>query len=124
MNKMIPSELIHADKNGNAVIGKNVEVKGTTKLNGGFKPIHSYVLTDTNGHDYPFEVYVEVETDTNWFSFFGNFSNSICLGFYAINNGTITDLRTLYFEDITNPYVFRGDNHTGESSVSNEVATM
>ena len=28
MNKMIPSESIHADENGNAVIGKNLEVGG------------------------------------------------------------------------------------------------
>lgn len=28
MNKMIPSEIIHADGSGNAVIGKNVEIDG------------------------------------------------------------------------------------------------
>ena len=28
MNKMIPSEVIHTDENGDAVIGKNLEVKG------------------------------------------------------------------------------------------------
>ena len=39
---MIPSELINADKNGNAVIGKNLEIDGTTKLNGGLKPLTEY----------------------------------------------------------------------------------
>ena len=46
MNKMIPSEIIHSDKNGNAIIGKNLEIDGTTKLNGGLKPIHHYKLGD------------------------------------------------------------------------------
>ena len=36
---MIPSELIHVDESGNAVIGKNLEADGTTKLNGGLSPI-------------------------------------------------------------------------------------
>ena len=35
MNKMIPSEVINADKNGNAAIGKKLEGDGATKLNGG-----------------------------------------------------------------------------------------
>ena len=32
---------------GNITAGKNLEVDGTTKLNGGVSPIHSYVLSDT-----------------------------------------------------------------------------
>ena len=123
MNKMIPSELIHVDESGNAVIGKNLEIDGTAKLNGGIKPIHTFTLIDSNGHSYEFEVFIETEVEPGTFSFLGKFSNAICLGLYVISNGTITDLRTLYFDDITNPYVFRGDNHSGQDSISNEVVT-
>ena len=56
MNKMIPSEIIHADENGNAVIGKNVEIKGTTKLNGGLKPIATYTFV-INGSTYTLQDY-------------------------------------------------------------------
>ena len=39
---MIPSEIIHTNESGNAVIGKNLEIDGTTKLKGGLKPIAEY----------------------------------------------------------------------------------
>ena len=38
------SKYVHFDENGNAVLDKNLEVKGTTKLSGGLKPIHEYNL--------------------------------------------------------------------------------
>lgn len=125
MNKMIPSELIHADENGNAVIGKNVEIDGTTKLNGGLNPIHSYVFTDTNGGNYPFDVYAELETETNLFSFFGKYSNSFCYGIYKLENGKVSEIRILYLNDISvNPYILHGDNFTGNDTTDKEIATL
>ena len=45
--RMIDSELIEAlgtdikfDGTGNVIVGKNLEVNGTTKLGGGLEPIH------------------------------------------------------------------------------------
>lgn len=59
MNKMIPSELIHADKNGNAVIDKNLEVNGKVfTLNGkhwGIMPV--YTTIDNNTSEKGFIIY-------------------------------------------------------------------
>lgn len=52
--RMIDSELIEAlgtdirfDGTGNVIVGKNLEVGGTTKLNGGLKPIHTFTWSIT-----------------------------------------------------------------------------
>ena len=45
MNKMIPSEVIHTDENGDVVID------ATTKLNGGLNPIHHYKLDESTTLD-------------------------------------------------------------------------
>ena len=51
MNKMIPTEIIHADENGNAAIGKNLEIDGTIKVNKGIEPvlIINFELEDSEG---------------------------------------------------------------------------
>ena len=93
MNKMIPSEIINADKNGNAAIGKNLEVDGTTKLNGGLKAIHTY---DYAG--YTIDVYLEKEdTDfENCFSFIGCVDGlRLIIGSYQIENKNIIHLSFL-----------------------------
>lgn len=124
MKIMIPSELIHADENGNAVIGKNLEVDGTTKLNGGLNPIHSYVLTDTNGNNYAFDVYVELQTNPNQFSFLGKYQNTLCLGIYALENGKVSELRLMYLNDPSaNPYILHGDNFSGNETTDQEITT-
>lgn len=119
------SKYMHFDKDGNATFGKNLEIDGTTKLNGGFTPIHSYVFTDTNANNYPFDVYVEVETETNLFSFFGKYSNSLCYGIYRLQNGKISEIRILYMNDISlNPYILHGDNFTGNDTTDQEIQTL
>lgn len=125
MNKMIPTELIHADESGNAVIGKNLEIDGTTKLNRGLKPIHSYVLTDTNGNNYPFDVYVELQSGANQFSFFGKYADSLCFGIYAFENSKVSELRAMYLNDPSgNPYILHADNFSGNNTTDQEIQTM
>ena len=69
MKRMIDSELIEAlgtdikfDGTGNVLVGKNLEVGGTTKLNGGIEPIHTYTFSINNEEhqaNYSLEIYVE-----------------------------------------------------------------
>ena len=86
MNKMIPTELIHADKNGNVVIGKNLEVDGTIKSKGGFKAIAQYQLE--NG---TLSYYGNFEGQTDIFSILGFEDDSgkyesIGLGTFSVSN--------------------------------------
>ena len=113
------------DEEGNVTIGKNLEIDGTTKLNGGFKPIHSYVFSDSNGQNYPFDVYVELQTNPNQFSFFGKYSDSLCYGIYAFENGKISELRVMYLNDPSgNPYILHGDNFSGSDTTDKEIQTL
>lgn len=136
MNKMIPSEEwsslnkgIHTDENGNVVIGKNLEVDGTTKMNSGIEPIHSYRINDTS----TFYVYFEQEVQYQTFSAFGLLqdSNAIfsqigiakyilsdgaLIGFnftgnsnFILRNGNLNELYLAYKGDLTNlqPKLYR-----------------
>lgn len=61
MKRMIDNELLTADKKG-VKVGKNLEVGGTTKLNGGLKPIHTYTFSVNNEEhqaNYSLEIYFE-----------------------------------------------------------------
>lgn len=113
------------DKEGNLTAGKNLEIDGTTKLNGGLNAIHSYVLTDNNGQNYPFDVYVELQIQDNWFSFFGKYSDSLCYGIYTLDNGKVSELRVLYLNDPSgNPYILHGDNFSGNATTDQEIQTL
>lgn len=75
---MIDDELIHADESGNAVIGKNLEVVGATKLNGGLDPVYSY--NDNAGNT--FNIYSEIG-----YTFFGDMnSTNIGIGYYTLDS--------------------------------------
>ena len=97
MNKMIPSELIHADENGDAVIGKNLEIDGTTKLSGGLKPIHHYVTDDGNTID----VYFETTTSDNNHYFIGRHNDGIAIGAYKLYGGKLS---TYTIISVNGPY--------------------
>lgn len=87
------SKYVHFDENGDAVIGKNLEVGGTTKLNGGLKAIHTF---DYVG--YTIDIYLEKEdTDfENCFSFIGCVDGlRLIIGSYQIENRNITNLSFL-----------------------------
>ena len=69
--RMIDSELIEAlgtdikfDGTGNVKVGKNLEVNGTTKLNGGLKPIHTYTWSiNQEGFDWDYTIETLYETE-------------------------------------------------------------
>lgn len=91
------SKYVHFDENGNAVIGKNLEIDGTTKLNGGFDPIHIYDLPD--GYKL-FVLFEELDEANNGFIGIGfiqtdDNSKDICFFSYSLTNGAISDLSTI-----------------------------
>ena len=90
MNKMIPSDIIHADESGNAVIGKNLKIKGTTELSGGIKPIHTYNLGDYT-FSVLFERHIEPSTDHLFFGYivFDDGSSAPCIGIYSLAKDTL-----------------------------------
>lgn len=120
MNKMIPSELIHTDKNGDAVIGKNLEVDGSTKLNGGLEPIHDYVFIHTDSDVYRlivlFEKYDSINETYCGFGFIEHEGNAIYPGVfdYSILNGAITYLHGVFESKV---FDFNGSSIT-ESEIS------
>lgn len=80
--RMIDSELIEAlgtdirfDGTGNVIVGKNLEVGGTTKLNGGLKPIHTFTWSITQDEfkwDYTLEsLYETTEAAMGYTIFYG-----------------------------------------------------
>lgn len=95
MNKMIPSELIHTDASGNVTVGRNLEVGGTTKLNGGIKPIHSYDIASGT----KFEILFETPSPDGFTSGFGYIysaeDEALYPGMftYQLTNGKLTSFR-------------------------------
>lgn len=101
------SKYVHFDENGNAVIGKNLEVDGTTKLNGGIDYIHQYSFTDDTGGIWHLNVYASFSSTgnalINLFDEDGN--TSICgIGHYDISNQTITSVDILGFDTYSQSY--------------------
>ena len=109
MNKMIPSEIINTDKNGNVAIGKNLEVGGTTKLNGGFEQIKTIRLSPSNFEsDLVFNIFIEIPSPTSGiYTFFGSVENNdenskyICIGEYSNNasQGGLDYIQAYYMYD-------------------------
>lgn len=106
MKIMVNSELIHADENGDAVIGKNLKIDGTTKLNGGFEPIHKYIFNETSIGNFTSEIdtYIEIyDSSSNEYSFIGTFAidstdyKSLAFGKYRLNEGKITSASIIYY---------------------------
>lgn len=87
---MIPSELIHADENGDAVIGKNL------KLEGGLVPVFTdrFELQDNEGiHKCTFIDYGEFKGayfNILYFDYDDGSSQTMGLGFYSIDNNGVT----------------------------------
>ena len=102
MKRMIDSELIEPlrtdikfDRMGNVTVGKNLEVGGKTKLNGGLKPIHEYNL----GNDNKLQVLFEEEdlaSGPNTFTGIGYIVDEVnsivpCMFYCEIENGGILE---------------------------------
>ena len=81
--RMIDSELIEAlgtdirfDGTGNVIVGKSLEVGGTTKLNGGLKPIHRYTWSLTQEGfqwDYTLESLYETQEGSLGYTIFSGY---------------------------------------------------
>lgn len=81
--RMIDSELIEAlgtdikfDGTGNVIVGKNLEVGGTTKLNDGLKPIHTYKWSLTQEDlewDYTLESLYETQEGSLGYTIFNGY---------------------------------------------------
>ena len=82
MKRMIDNELLTADKNG-ITVGKNLEVGGTTKLNGGLAFVQSYPVSSTQNINIMFETYLN---GLGYTGFIGTLSDGqsefICMGTY------------------------------------------
>lgn len=89
------------DKEGNLTAGKNLEVKGTTKLSGGIKPIHTYSLGD-----YTLEVLFERHlSNYTEHTFFGHivYDDGIdvpCIGMYTIERDALTYFSAISYNSI------------------------
>ena len=116
--RMIDSELIEAlgtdikfDGTGNVIVGKNLEVDGTTKLNGGLKPIHTYtwsITQDGMQWDYTIEsLYETIEGSLGYTIFNGYlriYVNGVgvsqdyaIIGEYSAHEGQINELSGITF---------------------------
>lgn len=83
MKRMIDSELIESlnkdiqfDGNGNVTIGKNLEVDGTTKLNSGLTPIHTFTWSITQDNlkwDYTIESLYETMEGSLGYTIFNGY---------------------------------------------------
>ena len=83
MKRMIDSELIEGlstdikfDGTGNVTVGKNLEVVGTTKLNGGLKPIHTFTWSLTQEGmkwDYTLESLYETQEGSLGYTIFNGY---------------------------------------------------
>lgn len=69
---VIYNDGLEVKSNGDVAIGKNLEVDGTSKFNGGFKPIHTYEFSDQD-NDYILEVWFEYVYQGNEYGFIGKF---------------------------------------------------
>ena len=103
--RMIDSELIEAlgtdikfDGTGNVIVGKNLEVNGKTKLNGGLEPVFTdnFELQDNEGtYSCTFIDYGEFKNSgfhLLYFSFDDDTWQTIGFGNYQVDNNGVTNL--------------------------------
>ena len=90
--RMIDSELIESlgtdikfDGKGNVKVGKNLEVKGITKLNKGLAFVHTYPVSSTQNINIMFETYLN---GLGYTGFVGTLSDGqsdyLCMGTYLV----------------------------------------
>ena len=96
---MIPSESISMDENSNVVIGKNLKIDGTAKMNGGLEPIHHYENVDGSGST--IDVYFETISSDDYHYFIGKCNDGFAIGAYTLNGRELSDYTIIR---IGNPY--------------------
>ena len=99
---------VNIDENGNAVIGKNLEINGTTKLNGGLEPIHTYEFTDNEGSKWVLDDYGAIHTawDYHIIGLSDEAGNYLVLGlgFYQISEQGANAVEVLGLEYYSTAY--------------------
>lgn len=84
------------DKEGNLTAGKNLEVDGTTKLNGGLKPIHHYESVD--GLSSPIDVYFE-NISYDYHYFIGKCNDGFAIGAYTLEGSNLSNYTIISVND-------------------------
>lgn len=121
------NKYMHFDKDGNATFGKNLEVKGTAKLNGGLKAIAQYQLT--NG---TLSYYGKFEGQTDIFSILGfeddagNY-DSIGLGIFSVSNQIVESLSMVgydFYNDNLMHFFLKSDGTIEVSSYTKTTITQ
>ena len=95
------SKYVHFDENGNAVLGKNLEVDGAIKLSGGFKPIHHYEISGSDGSVNNIDVYFESVSSDDYYYFMGKFNDGFAIGTYILDGAKVSDYTII---SISDPY--------------------
>lgn len=96
------NEGLEVKSNGDVTVGKNLEVGGTTKLNGGLKPIHTYKLDGITTLYVYFEHLQYGEfIGYGWIMYIG--TSRPCIFNYSLQDGKVTRFRGLG-EDIIYDY--------------------
>lgn len=92
---LTPDGSITKNENGSYVLDGDVDITGTTKLNGGIKPIHTYKY----GYE-TLKVYFEIPCSDkpNTYTFLGSTAtqDNMCIGWYRIINGKIQKLGAIF----------------------------
>lgn len=110
MKRMIDDELLTADIKG-ITVGKNLEIDGTTKLNGGIKPIHTFTWSLTQDEfkwDYTIESLYETQEGNMGYTIFNGYlriyvngvgvsQDYAIIGEYNALGGSITELSGITF---------------------------
>lgn len=107
-NTTVVNKGLTVKDNGDVTVGRNLEVGGTTKLNGGFEPIHTYNFNDDGGSNYTLNILFEI-SDTEPTGFIGELSMdgevpNLCLGKYKVSSGRIDSVSIIYCSNSANPY--------------------
>lgn len=111
---LTPDGSITKNENGSYVLDGDVDITGTTKLNGGLKPIHTYKLDGiTNLYVY----FEDTDHDSSvpddflgygWIERFGN--GRPCMFYYALQNGKVS-----VFKGLSNDTIYEYSDGTMET---------
>lgn len=115
---LTPDGSITKNENGSYVLDGDVDITGTTKLNGGIKPIHTYNFHDQDG-EYILDVWFEKQYGWNEYNFIGVIvingdTPHLIHGDYILDEGKIQYLTAFavfsYDEDALGAIHYGGEN--------------
>lgn len=95
---MINDELIQVDEKGNIIIGKNLEIDGTAKLNSGLEPIYTFENTKIKLIDYGVinsTKDISGHLESSHLMYFwnkGTYQRFVGIGTYSVNSGIVSSV--------------------------------